>query len=649
MWVDGLHILSRVVFVHGSTAATLAGCATTGRDSARSDGPAAQARAAYDSIFEQVLAASPETATQLGLDTGARAGLKRLLSDPGPAGRLGQYRPIVDALPRLRAIDATRLAGRERGWLATAIWYGERGAEFDTIPWGHARGYPAPYILSQLTGSYQGLPDFLDTQHRIENAADASAYLDRLDAFHRAVDSEVEAARADAGRGVIPPAFIIDKARAQTRTLLGEKGIDSGLVRSLVRRTREKGITGDWEGRAARIVDGPLAAALARQAELLDGWRKRADDAPGVARLPDGERFYAQALRYHTSTRMDPAAIHQLGLDQIAALNQEAEPLLRAAGLTHGSVGARITALSERPENLFANDDAGRAKLLAYLREHMAMMRSRMPELFSTLPTSPMEPRRVPPSIEVGSPGAYAQSGDLAGTRPGIFYINLANTAARPRFALPTLSCHEAIPGHLWQGAIVNSARDIPLLHRALGIPAFAEGYGLYSVTLGDELGIYRDDPLGPPGRRHRHPRDGLEPRACDRLLHAGGRPRAGQRRARDRPLHRLAGPGVQLQDRPQRDAPHPRRHAAPARPPLRHQGLSRSAAAQRRHAARGAGADGARLGRIAHGLIAWPCGRAVRQTGGAGLVHLVNWHRNPKARSVTRGRAHTAGANRCR
>jgi uncharacterized protein (DUF885 family) len=120
-----------------------------------------------------------------------------------------------------------------------------------------------------------------------------------------------------------------------------------------------------------------------------------------------------------------------------------------------------------------------------------------MPELFYTLPTSPMEPRRVPPSIEVGSPGAYAQSGDLEGTRPGIFYINLANTASRPRFALPTLACHEAIPGHLWQGAIVNSARDLPLLHRSLGIPAFGEGYGLYAETLGDELGIYADDPLG--------------------------------------------------------------------------------------------------------------------------------------------------------
>jgi uncharacterized protein (DUF885 family) len=86
---DRMHRFSRRTFLLGSTAATLAGCVTPRQSGGDSAGPAAQARAAYDAIFEQVLAASPETATQLGLDTGERAGLKRLLSDPGPAGRLG--------------------------------------------------------------------------------------------------------------------------------------------------------------------------------------------------------------------------------------------------------------------------------------------------------------------------------------------------------------------------------------------------------------------------------------------------------------------------------------------------------------------------------------------------------------------------------
>jgi uncharacterized protein (DUF885 family) len=119
-----------------------------------------------------------------------------------------------------------------------------------------------------------------------------------------------------------------------------------------------------------------------------------------------------------------------------------------------------------------------------------------MPEVFYSIPTSPMEVRRVPVAIEVGSAGAYAQSTDVEGTRPGIFYINLQDVHSRPRFGLPTLTAHEAIPGHLWQGAIVASARDLPMLHRATGISAFAEGWGLYAESLVDELGFYRDDPL---------------------------------------------------------------------------------------------------------------------------------------------------------
>ena len=492
---------SRRSFLVTTASAGLVACTPMSRPGGTGGGAAAQARALYDTIFERLLAASPETATALGLDTGARAALKSQFSDASPAGKLGQYRPLVEALPQLRAIDRNRLAGRERGWLDTAIWFGERGAEMRAIPYGTARGgYPAPYLLSQLTGSYQSVPDFLDSQHKIETAADAQAYLDRLDRFHRNIDLEVEAARADAARGVIPPAYIIDKALAQSRSLAGERGAEAGLVRSLTRRARERQIAGDWESRAVRIVDGPLQASLGRQIGLFQDFRRRAGEAPGAGRLPEGAAFYAQALRYHTSTNMTPQAIHQLGLEQVAALNAEAEPLLRAQNMTQGSVGARISALAERPDQGYPNSDAGREQLLAYLRQLIGTLRSRMPEIFYTLPTSGMEVRRVPAAIEVGSPGAYAQSGDLEGTRPGIFYINLADMSGRPRWSLPTLTCHEAVPGHLWQGAIVNSAKNIPLLHRSLGIPAFGEGWGLYAETLGDEVGLYRDDPAGKIG-----------------------------------------------------------------------------------------------------------------------------------------------------
>ena len=466
---------------------------------ASSQGAAAQVRSLYDRIFEEMLVASPETATSLGLDTGERAGLKSVLANASPAGKLSLYEPFVRALPQLKAINRGELTGRERGWLDTALWFAERSREAASIPYGGIGGfnYPIPYVISQLTGSYQSVPDFLNTQHKIENDSDAQAYLDRLDQLHRNIDFNIETARKDAALGVIPPAIIIDKALAQTRSLRSERGPSAGLVRSLVQRASQKQIVGNWQARAERIVDGPLAKALDRQIALLEGWLRQASDAPGVSRLPEGERLYAQALRFHTSTNLSAAEIHQIGLDQVAELNAEAEPLLRKEGLTKGTVGARISELGRMERHLYPNNDAGREQLLASIRTDLSRLRAKMPELFYSLPTSGMEVRRVPPAIELGSPGAYAESGSIDGSRPGAYYINLASTASWPRWALPTLNSHEAIPGHLWQFAIQKPADNIPLLFRSVNISAFIEGWGLYAETLRDELALYDDNPLG--------------------------------------------------------------------------------------------------------------------------------------------------------
>ena len=455
------------------------------------------ARALYDSIFEGMLRRSPELATGLGLDTGERSYLKSRLSDSGPAGRSGSYQAIVDHLPQLRRIERAQLPPREQAWLDTVLWSGDRAVEIAAIPYGNFGGYPVPYVLSQLTGSYQDVPDFLDSQHKIETREDCEAYVARLEAFARNVGLEVEASRADSGRGVVPPAFILDKTIEQTRSLRSERGQDSGLVRSLVRRAREKGIAGEWGTQATAIVDGRLAAALDRQLALLTELRRGAGPNPAAHRLPDGERFYAQCLRYQTSTSLGPEEIHRTGLRQIAELSAAADPLLRAEGLTQGSVGARITALGRLDRHLYPNTDAGRAELLADLTRSMEHLRTRMPEVFQTIPRSPMEIKRVPPAIELGAPRGYAQGPSLDGSRPGAYYINLRDTRSWPKWALPTLTHHEAIPGHLWQGSIVLENQAIPLLLRTIGVSAYGEGWGLYAEQLADEIGMYSEHPLG--------------------------------------------------------------------------------------------------------------------------------------------------------
>ena len=217
-------------FLLGSAAATgalaLGGCAGP---APRSD--SAAARSLYDSIFEGMLRAAPEMATGLGLDTGERA-FKSRLGDASPAGKMGPYQPLLDHLPQVRQIDRGQLQGRERAWLDTVLWLGERMSEAATVPMAAS---PATIIrspmLSQLTGAYQSVPDFLDSQHRIETREDAQACVTRLEEFARVINQEVDHARTDAARGVVPPSYILDKALTQTRTLREERGAESSLVR----------------------------------------------------------------------------------------------------------------------------------------------------------------------------------------------------------------------------------------------------------------------------------------------------------------------------------------------------------------------------------------------------------------------------------
>jgi len=488
--------LDRRQFLLGSAAAgafVASGCATTGGRGT----PAAQARAIYDDIFQGMLQRSPEMATSLGLDTGAHAALKYHLSDASSAGRLGGYLPGIQALPRLRRIDRTALDPRERAFLDTAIWVSERAASFEQFPFGAIDGYPVPYVITQLTGSYQSVPDFLDSVHKIETRVDADAYVSRLREMGRNIDFEVDHARADAGRGVVPPAYIIDKAITQTRSLRIAEARRSGLVESLVRRTREKGIAGDWETMATAVVEGRVFPALDRQLAMLTELRRGAGTVPGVGRLPNGQSFYGNALRFHTSTTLTPEQAHQIGLQQIAELSAQADPLLRAEGLTQGGIGARLNALGQLDRYLYPNTAAGREQLLGDLNRMMEAVRARMPEVFNTIPRSPMAIRRVPEAIELGAPRGYAQGPSLDGSRPGAFYINLVDTRIWPRWSLPTLTYHESIPGHLWQGSTVIENQTIPLLHRNIGIPAYGEGWGLYAEQLADEIGMYRDFPQG--------------------------------------------------------------------------------------------------------------------------------------------------------
>ncbi len=468
--------------------------------------PAGSADAALHALLtaqtEADLRRNPTSATSLGIDTGPRAELRSQMPDWSAAGLAERRRSTTRDLADLRAIGRARLSDKSKvSYDIAEFELVQQDALANRFPYhtsglGHRAG---PYAVTQLGGFYTALPQFLDTTHPVKNKADADAYMARMAAVPGLFDADTRIVTENAAMGVIAPRFILEQAVRQLTRLRDGEPKDKTMVRSIARRTGELGLSG-YHDQALALWSGPITASLTRQIETLNGLLPRAGTNAGVARLPNGPAYYAQVLKLHTTTELPADEIHRLGLEQVADLSSRIDTLFKAQGMTQGSVRARLEALKARPGQLFPNTDAGRTEIIAYLNQLLVDIRPKLGALFNRLPTSPYEIRRVPPEIEAGAPGGSAQRGSLDGSRPGIFYINLRDTADWPRYSLPTLAYHEGAPGHLFDGALSLENAELPLYRQLASATAHGEGWGLYSEQLADELGVYADDPFGEIG-----------------------------------------------------------------------------------------------------------------------------------------------------
>jgi len=187
--------------------------------------------------------------------------------------------------------------------------------------------------------------------------------------------------------------------------------------------------------------------------------------------------------------------VHQIGLDNVAELHGRMDPILKSLGYTKGSVGTRMQALAEDPRFKFSEGDKGRAEIMAYIQERLAIIREKvLPRAFATMVRGNLEVRRMSPEQEPGAPGAYGGAGSIDGKIPGKFWINLRSTDLHSKYSLPDLAAHEAIPGHVWQGEYAN---QLPVIRTLLAFNAYSEGWALYAEQLVDEMGVYDYFPVG--------------------------------------------------------------------------------------------------------------------------------------------------------
>ena len=251
----------------------------------------AQAQKQLERVAEHFLALAPETATSLGVDKGARAGLRSRLGERSQTGQDRLRDMIASDLRTIERLDLSGLSHSTRTSLQVVKSAYRTALKGFALPYGDVAvgGFRnSPYVVSQNTGAYLDTPKFLDTDHVIESAADAEAYLARLDQYPAQLDGELARMKATAAQGVIAPGFVIDKALVALAA--SAKGAHEGgaLVESIERRT--KAIPGHWSERARAIASARVAPALERQIAELRSQRVHATDVAGIGARPHGAR-----------------------------------------------------------------------------------------------------------------------------------------------------------------------------------------------------------------------------------------------------------------------------------------------------------------------------------------------------------------------
>ena len=363
------------------------------------------------------------------------------------------------------------------------------------------------YPLNQLFGLQGELPTFLATQHPVDNLKDAENYIIRLNKIPLAFAQAQEGLNKREALKIIPPQFVIEKVLLQMREFAALPARKNILYISLEEKLEK---LPDNEINAEQRIKILANAEAGIQKNVHPAYKKfisyyekllpSANGNNGVWALPDGDAYYQWTIKQNTTTDMTADQVHQLGLIEVARIEAEMDIILRAEGLTEGSVVARVDAISKRPDQLYADNDAGRAQIIADFQTMIDDIDKGLSPSFNVRPKQGVKVERIPEFKQKTSPGAYYQGPAFDGSRPGIFYINLRSTGEVAKFGMRTLAYHEAIPGHHFQITIQQELSGVPMFRKLLPFTAYAEGWALYSERLAWEIG-YQKKPLDNLGR----------------------------------------------------------------------------------------------------------------------------------------------------
>lgn len=404
------------------------------------------------------------------------------LSHETPADQDRRAKDAKGFLDRLHAIDRGQLNPSDQvsyDLFDFMVGSGVRMAQY--------REYRMP--LNNDSGFYADLlqlPDALD----LVTAKDYENYIARLNDVPRYFSENIANMRQGLADGFTLASEILPGVKSIVDGAQYARAEDSPLWRPFTKFPSSVPASDRARLMAAgkAAIEGPVRTAYADfQKFFVTEYMPKARKTLGASELPNGRAYYDDLIRYYTTLDRTAAQVHQTGLDEVARIHKEMEAIIKQVGF-HGSFADFIQFLRTDPQFYVKTPD----ELIMHARYIAKEIDGHLPEFFGHLPRLTYAVEPVPAELAPNYTSGRYSPGPLTGKRAGRYWVNTYKLESRPLYNLPSLTLHEAVPGHHLQGALAQEMTDLPVFRRNLYVNAFGEGWGLYSEKLGIEMGIYK-------------------------------------------------------------------------------------------------------------------------------------------------------------
>jgi uncharacterized protein (DUF885 family) len=455
----------------------------------------------YDKVFAEVLFDHPELLSMLGLvEQFGITGHNGKLDDESPARQKHEFDRWKRDLAQLRQYPLDRQSLSQNLSTHVLDWFLKMQVEGEKWQWHN-------YPVNQLFGVQNQFPSFMANTHRLLAPKDCEYYLKRLDALPKKFDQLLAGLKVREQKQILPPRFVVEELLKEMTDFIGTPVSENILASSFKTRAAKieklsEAQRSDFQARVELAITSKVYPAYQK---LIDYFREilpKTTTDDGVWKLPDGDAYYAYCLHENTTTTLRPDEVHELGLRELARIEEEMRTLLDANGFAGQPIGEAMDKLGKDSRFLYPNDDKGRTDALGEYTQLINEAKDRSSkQLFLTTPQAKIEVRRVPEFKEATAPGAYYEAPAMDGSRPGIFFANLRDMNEVPKWSMPTLAYHEGVPGHHWQISTAEELKGLPQFRKVIPFTAYMEGWALYCEWLAKHVGWYDHDPFGDLGR----------------------------------------------------------------------------------------------------------------------------------------------------